>query len=175
MSAPRGSFVETLNPEESQPPLPKETQLMSTHTIRLHRVLRSTPEKVYRAFLEADAMTKWLPPYGFTAKVHHMEARVGGTFRMSFANFSTGSSHAFGGSYLELVPHERIRYSDKFDDPNLPGEMHVTVTLRKVSCGTDVDIVQEGVPAVIPAEACHLGWQESLAQLALLVEPEIPN
>lgn len=148
---------------------------MSTHTIRLHRVIRTQPEKVYRAFLEADAMSKWLPPHGFTAKVHHLEAKVGGTFRMSFTNFSSGSSHAFGGEYLELVPFERLRYTDKFDDPNLPGAIHVTVTLKAVSCGTDVTIVQEGVPAVIPAEACYLGWQESLNQLALLVEPDIPN
>lgn len=148
---------------------------MSTHTIRLHRVLRTTPEKVYRAFLDADAMCKWLPPHGFTGKVHHADARVGGTFRMSFTNFTTGSSHAFGGEYLELVPHERIHYTDKFDDPNLPGVIHVTVSLKKVSCGTEVNITQEGVPAVIPAEACYLGWQESLAQLAQLVEPDIPN
>lgn len=148
---------------------------MSTHTIRLHRVLRTTPEKIYRAFLEADAMAKWLPPHGFTARVHHSDPRVGGTFRMSFTNFTTNQTHAFGGSYLELVPHERIRYTDKFDDPGLPGEMQVTVTLKKVSCGTEINIVQEGVPAVIPAESCHLGWQESLGQLAQLVEPEIPN
>jgi len=148
---------------------------MSTHTIRLHRVLRSTPEKVYRAFIDGDAMCKWLPPYGFTAKIHHADAKVGGTFKMSFTNFGTGSSHSFGGSYLELVPHERLRYTDKFDDPNLPGEMTVTVTLKKVSCGTEVNIEQAGVPAVIPAEACYLGWQESLAQLATLVEPEIPD
>ena len=148
---------------------------MSTNTIRLHRVVRSTPEKIYRAFLDADAMSKWLPPNGFTGKVHHADAKVGGTFKMSFTNFTTGKSHSFGGNYLELVPHERLRYTDKFDDPNLPGEMQVTVNLKKVSCGTDVNIVQEGVPAVIPAEACYLGWQESLTQLAMLVEPEIPN
>jgi len=148
---------------------------MQGHTIRLHRVLPSTPEKVYRAFLDADAMSKWLPPYGFTGKVHHADAKVGGTFRMSFTNFTSGKSHSFGGSYLELVPHERIRYTDKFDDPNLPGEIQVTVTLKKVSCGTDVNIVQEGVPTVIPAEACYLGWQESLAQLTKLVSPEIPD
>ena len=148
---------------------------MSTHTIRLHRVVRSTPEKVYRAFLDADAMSKWLPPYGFTGKVHHADTKVGGTFKMSFTNFTTGKSHSFGGNYLELVPHERLRYTDKFDDPNLPGEMQVTVTLKKVSCGTELNVVQEGVPAVIPAEACYLGWQESLAQLAVLVEPDIPN
>jgi uncharacterized protein YndB with AHSA1/START domain len=147
----------------------------ATNTIRLHRVIRTTPEKVYRAFLDGDAMSKWLPPYGFTAKMHHTDPKVGGTFKMSFTNFTTGSSHSFGGSYLELVPHERIRYTDKFDDPNLPGEMQVTVNLKKVSVGTEVNIVQEGVPAIIPAEACYLGWQESLNQLALLVEPEIPN
>jgi len=148
---------------------------MSTHTIRLHRVVRTTPEKIYRAFLDADAMSKWLPPHGFTAKVHHLEAKVGGTFRMSFTNFTTGGSHSFGGNYLELVPHARLCYTDKFDDPSLPGEMRVTVTLKKVSCGTDVAIVQEGVPAVIPAEMCYLGWQDSLTQLAQLVEPDIPN
>lgn len=148
---------------------------MSTHTIRLHRVVRSTPEKVYRAFVEADALSKWIPPYGFTAKVHHLDAKVGGTFRMSFTNFTTGNSHSFGGSYFELVPHERLRYTDKFDDPNLPGEIVVTVALKKVSCGTELNIEQAGVPAVIPAEACYLGWQESLEQLAKLVEPEIPN
>jgi uncharacterized protein YndB with AHSA1/START domain len=148
---------------------------MSTNTIRLHRVLRSTPEKVYRAFLDGDAMSKWLPPYGFTCKVHHFEPKVGGTFKMSFTNFGTGNGHSFGGKYLELVPHERLRYTDKFDDPNLPGEMTVTVTLKKVSVGTEVHIEQAGVPAVIPAEACYLGWQESLMQLATLVEPEIPN
>ncbi len=148
---------------------------MSTHTIRLHRVLRCPPEKVYRAFLDADAMAKWLPPHGFTGRVHHSDAKVGGTFRMSFTNFSTGHSHAFGGSYLELVPHERLRYTDTFDDPNLPGEIEVTVVLKKVSVGTDISIVQAGVPAVIPEEACYLGWQESLNQLAHLVEPDIPN
>ena len=148
---------------------------MSTHTIRLHRVVRTTPEKVYRAFLDADAMCKWLPPHGFTARVHHSDPKVGGTFRMSFTNFTNGKSHAFGGSYLELVPHERLRYTDKFDDPNLPGEIVVTVILKQVSCGTDVNITQEGVPAIIPAEACYLGWQDSLNQLAMLVEPDIPN
>lgn len=148
---------------------------MSSHTIRLHRVVRSTPEKVYKAFLDADAMCKWLPPFGFTGRMHHLEAKVGGTFRMSFTNFGTGQAHAFGGRYLELVPHERIRYTDAFDDPNLPGEMTVTVNLRKVVCGVEIDIVQAGVPAVIPAEMCHLGWQESFVQLAQLVEPEIPN
>ena len=148
---------------------------MSTNTIRLHRVLRSTPEKVYRAFLDADAMAKWLPPHGFTCKVHHFEGKVGGMFKMSFTNFGAGGSHSFGGTYLELKPHERIRYTDKFDDPNLPGEMTVTVALKKVSCGTEVNIEQSGVPAVIPAEACHLGWQESLTLLAKLVEAEIPE
>jgi uncharacterized protein YndB with AHSA1/START domain len=148
---------------------------MSTHTIRLHRVLRAPPARVYKAFLDADAKAKWLPPNGFTGKVHQMDARVGGGYRMSFTNFSTGRSHAFAGTYLELVPNERIRYSDRFDDPNLPGEMHVTITLTKVSCGTELNIVQEGVPAVIPAEACHLGWQESLTLLAKLVEAEIPD
>ena len=145
------------------------------NTVRFHRVLRATPEKVYRAFLDADAMAKWLPPNGFTGKVHHLDARVGGTYQMSFTNFSTGRSHSFGGEYLELVPQERIRYTDQFDDPNLPGEMQVTVTLKKVSCGTELNVVQEGVPDVIPAEACYLGWQESLAQLANLVDPEIPD
>lgn len=148
---------------------------MSTHTIRLHRILRTTPEKVYRAFLEAEALAKWIPPFGFTARVHHLDAKVGGTFRMSFTNFSTGHSHAFGGEYLELVPYERLRYTDKFDDPNLSGVITVTVALKKVSCGTELNVEQAGVPAVIPAEACYLGWQESLAQLAQLVEPEIPN
>lgn len=144
-------------------------------TIRLHRVLRAAPERVYRAFLDPDAMAKWLPPYGFTGNVHQADVRIGGSYRMSFTNFTTGKSHAFGGKYLELLPHERIRYTDKFEDPNLPGEMQTAVTLKKVSCGTEVSIVQEGVPDVIPAEACHLGWQESLAQLAKLVEPEIPD
>ena len=148
---------------------------MPTNTVRLYRVLRAKPEKLYRAFLDAEAMAKWLPPYGFTCKVHQMDAKVGGTFRMSFRNFTTGNGHSFGGTYLELVPHERIRYTDKFDDPNLPGEMQVTVTLKKVSVGTEVNIVQEGVPAVIPAEACYLGWQESLTLLAKLVEAEIPD
>ncbi|HTG12818.1 MAG TPA: SRPBCC family protein [Candidatus Eisenbacteria bacterium] len=146
---------------------------MPTSTIRLHRVLRATPERVYRGFLDADAMVKWLPPNGFTAKVHHMDVKVGGTFRMSFTNFSTGQSHAFGGEYLELTPHERIRYTDKFEDPNLPGEMQVTVTLKKVSVGTELHVVQDGVPELIPAEACYLGWQESLTLLAKLVEAEI--
>lgn len=142
-------------------------------TIRLHRVLRAPPERVYRAFLDADAMAKWLPPNGFTGKVHHADLKVGGTFRMSFTNFATGASHAFGGEYLELTPHERIRYTDRFDDPNLPGTILVTVTLRAVSCGTELGVVQEGIPDVIPAEACYLGWQESLVLLAKLVEAEV--
>ena len=148
---------------------------MSGNTIRLHRVLRATPERVYKAFLDGDAMSKWLPPNGFTGKVHHMEAKVGGTYNMSFTNFNTGRSHSFGGEYLELVPHERIRYTDRFDDPNLPGEMQTTIILNKVSCGTELNIVQEGVPSVIPAEACYMGWQESLILLTKLVEPEIPD
>jgi uncharacterized protein YndB with AHSA1/START domain len=148
---------------------------MPTGTVSLHRVLKAKPERVYRAFLDPDALARWLPPYGFLGKVHEMDARVGGGHRMSFTNFSTGHSHAFGGRYLELVPGERIRYTDRFDDPNLPGEMQVTVTLTPVLCGTDLQIVQEGVPEVIPLEMCHLGWQESLAQLARLVEPEIPD
>ena len=148
---------------------------MTTHTIRLHRVLRATPERVYKAFLDGDAMVKWIPPNGFTAKIHQMDARVGGSYKMSFTNFTTGKSHSFGGEYLELTPHERIRYTDRFDDPNLPGEIQMTVTLKKVSVGTEVNIVQEGVPGVIPAEACYLGWQESLALLAKLVEAEIPD
>jgi uncharacterized protein YndB with AHSA1/START domain len=146
-----------------------------THTIRLHRVLRAKPERVYRAFLDADAKAKWMPPHGFTGKVYHLDARVGGTYRMSFTNFTTGSSHSFGGTYIELTPHERIRYTDKFEDPNLPGEMHVTVELKEVFCGTEVHITQEGVPSVIPAPACYMGWQESLTLLAQLVEPEIPD
>jgi uncharacterized protein YndB with AHSA1/START domain len=148
---------------------------MSIRAVQLHRVLRTKPEKVYRAFLEADAMSKWIPPYGFTCKVQHMDARVGGTFKMSFHNFSTGNGHSFGGEYLELVPNERIRYTDKFDDPNLPGVLQVTVTLKQVICGTELAIVQEGIPEAIPLEMCYLGWQESLAQLATLVEPEIPG
>ena len=148
---------------------------MPTGTVRLHRVLRAKPEKVYRAFLDADAMSKWIPPYGFTCKVHHMDAKVGGTFKMSFTNFSTGNGHSFGGEYLELVPGKTIRYTDKFDDPNLPGVLQVTVSLKAVSCGTEISIVQEGIPEVIPVEMCYLGWQESLLQLANLVEPEIPG
>ncbi len=148
---------------------------MPTNTIRLHRVLRAPPERVYRAFLNADAMCKWIPPNGYIGKIHNMDAKVGGTYKMSFTNFSTGHSQSFGGTYHELVPHERIRYSDKFDDPNLPGEMQVTITLKKVSCGTELNIVQEGVPEVIPAEICYLGWQESLLLLTRLVEAEIPD
>ena len=145
------------------------------NTVRFQRVLRAAPAKVYRAFLDADAMAKWLPPHGFTCKVHQLDAKVGGTHRMSFTNFTTGHSHAFGGQYVELVPHERIRYTDRFEDPNLPGEMVTTITLKPVSCGTELDIVQEGLPAVIPPEACCLGWQESLGLLTLLVEAEIPD
>ncbi len=146
---------------------------MPTGTVRLHRVLRAPPERVYRAFLDADAMAKWLPPYGFTCKVHHIDARIGGTYKMSFTNFSTGNGHSFGGEYRELVPSEKIRYTDRFDDPNLPGEMQTIVTFKKVSCGTDLEVVQTGLPEVFPTEMCYLGWQESLAQLATLVEPEI--
>jgi uncharacterized protein YndB with AHSA1/START domain len=148
---------------------------MSTNTIRLHRVLRTTPEKLYRAFIDADARCKWLPPNGFTARMHHSDPKVGGTYKMSFTNFTTGTAIGFGGKYLELVPGERLRFTDVFDDPNLPGEIEVTVTLKKVSCGTELNIVQAGVPAVIPAESCYLGWQDSLTQLAALVEPDIPN
>lgn len=144
-------------------------------TIRLHRVFRAAPERVYRAFLDPDAMVKWLPPNGFTGKVRHMDARPGGSYKMSFTNFSTGRSHSFGGEYLELVPHRRIRYSDTFDDPNLPGLMQATITFKQVFCGTEVNITQEGVPDIIPAEACYLGWQESLALLAKLVEAEVPD
>ena len=147
----------------------------NTNTIKLHRVLKAPAERVYRAFLDAAAMCKWLPPNGFTGQVHHLDAKVGGTYKMSFTNFTTGNSQSFGGEYLELVPNERIRHTDRFDDPNLPGEMVVTITLKKVSVGTELNIVQEGVPAVIPAEACYLGWQESLTLLAKLVEPEIPD
>lgn len=148
---------------------------MPGNTIRLHRVFRSTPERLYRAFLDPDAMVKWLPPNGFTAKVHQMDVQVGGSYKMSFTNFTTGRSQAFGGTYLELVPNERIRYTDKFDDPNLPGEMQTTVSLRQVSCGTELNVVQEGIPEVIPPEACYLGWQESLVLLGKLVEAEIPD
>lgn len=147
---------------------------MPTHIIHLCRILKATPERVYRAFLDADALAKWLPPNGFTGKVHHLDARVGGGYKMSFTNFSSGQTHSFGGEYLELVPHERIRYTDKFDDPNLPGLMHTTVSLREVYCGAELSLVQEGIPEIIPAEACYLAWQESLVLLAKLVEPEIP-
>jgi uncharacterized protein YndB with AHSA1/START domain len=164
--APRGSTN-----RESQ----FKGELIMPNTIRLHRVLRSSPERVYKAFLDPDAMVKWLPPNGFTGKVHHMDARVGGSHKMSFTNFTTGSSHSFGGTYVELTPNERIRYTDKFDDPNLPGEMQVTVSIRKVMVGTELNIIQEGVPDIIPAEACYLGWQESLTLLAKLVEAEIPD
>jgi uncharacterized protein YndB with AHSA1/START domain len=146
---------------------------MAANTVRLHRVIRATPEKIYKAFLDADAMAKWLPPNGFTCKVHHLDAKVGGSYKMTFTNFTTGKSHSFGGTYLELKPHEHIRYTDKFDDPNLPGEIQTTITLKKVSCGTEVNIVQEGIPPAIPVEACYLGWQESLTLLAKLVEAEI--
>jgi uncharacterized protein YndB with AHSA1/START domain len=146
-----------------------------SNTVSLHRVIRTQPERVYQAFLNADAMAKWLPPYGFTCKVHHMDANVGGGFKMSFTNFGTGNGHSFGGEYLELVPGSKICYTDKFDDPNLPGTMTTTVTLKPVLCGTDVSIVQTGVPEMIPVEMCYLGWQESLAQLATLVEPNIPD
>jgi len=149
--------------------------MSTTNTIRLHRVLRATPERIYRAFLDADAMAKWLPPNGFTGKVHQMDAKVGGAYKMSFTNFSTGKTHSFGGTYLELVPHERIRHTDKFDDPNLPGEMRTTITMTKVSCGTELNIVQEGVPEAIPPDACYLGWPESLILLATLADAEIPD
>ena len=148
---------------------------MTSRSVKLHRVLRTPPEKVYRAFLEPDAVAKWLPPYGFTCKVHHMDAKVGGTFKMSFQNFSTGNGHSFGGEYLALVPNELIRYTDKFDNPGLPGLLEVTVTLTPVLCGTDINIVQDGIPDAIPLEMCYLGWQESLLQLAALVEPDIPG
>lgn len=148
---------------------------MGSNTIRLHRVFAAKPERVYKAFLDADAMVKWLPPNGFTARMHHQDLKVGGTYKMSFTNFSTGNSHSFGGTYVELTPSERIRFTDRFDDPNLPGEIQVTVTLKKVAVGTEVNIVQEGVPDVIPPEACYLGWQESLNLLKMLVEPEIPD
>ena len=147
----------------------------SGNTVRLHRVLRAPDERVYRAFLDGDAMCKWLPPHGFTGKIHHLDAKVGGGYKMSFTNFGTGKSHAFGGTYLELNPHERIRYTNQFDTPNLPGEMQTTITLKKIFCGTELNVTQEGIPAMIPAEACYLGWQESLTLLAQLVEPEIPD
>ena len=148
---------------------------MSTNSVKFHRVIRATPERIYRAFLDAEALAKWLPPNGFTGKVQHLDAKVGGSYRMSFTNFTTGQAHSFGGVYRELVPSERIRYTDSFDDPNLPGEMQTTITLKQVSCGTELTVVQEGVPQAIPVEMCYLGWQESLAQLAHLVEPEIPS
>lgn len=148
---------------------------LQTGTVKLHRVFAAPPEKLYRAFLNAEALAKWLPPYGFTCKVDHLDAKVGGTFRMAFTNFTSRNSHAFGGEYLELVPNERIRYTDRFDDPNLPGEMHVTVRLKAVSCGTEIHIEQSGIPALIPEEGCYLGWQQSLMQLALVVEPNIPG
>lgn len=147
----------------------------STNAVRLHRVLRAAPEKVYRAFLDGDAMSKWLPPYGFTGKVHQLEAKTGGSYRMSFTNFTTGKSHSFGGTYLELKPHELLRYTNRFEDPNLPGEMQTTVTLKQVFCGAELTVIQEGIPAAIPAEACYLGWQESLVLLAQLVEADIPD
>jgi uncharacterized protein YndB with AHSA1/START domain len=147
----------------------------NTNTVRLHRVLRAKAERVYRAFLDPEATAKWLPPYGFTCKVHHLEAKVGGTYRMSFTNFTTGKGHSFGGTYLELKPNERIRYTDKFEDANLPGEMITTITLRAIFCGTELNITQEGLPAMIPVEMCYMGWQESLEQLAKLVDPEIPD
>jgi uncharacterized protein YndB with AHSA1/START domain len=149
--------------------------MMSTHTIRLHRVFRATPERIYRAFIDGEAMIKWLPPNGFTGRIHALDAKVGGTYKMSFTNFSSGLSHSFGGEYLELVPNERIRHTDTFDDPGLPGTMRTTISLAKVSCGTELNIVQEGIPEAIPAEACYLGWQESLSLLALLVEAEITD
>lgn len=156
--------------------MPKKSSKSSTgNTVRLHRVLATTPEKLYRAFTDADAMARWLPPDGFTCRVHHLDAKVGGTFRMSFTNFTTGNSHAFGGEYLELVPNKRLRYTDRFDDPNLPGEMRVTVDLKEVSCGTEINIEQSGIPDMIPLEACYLGWQQSLTYLARLVEPDIPQ
>jgi uncharacterized protein YndB with AHSA1/START domain len=148
---------------------------MPNNTVRLHRVLRAPPERVYRAFLDPDATAKWLPPNGFTCKVHQMDPRVGGTYKMSFTNFTTGRSHGFGGKYVELVPHERIRYTDRFDDPNLPGELLTTISLKKVSCGTELNVVQDGLPDVIPLEACYLGWQQSLTLLAMIVEAEIPD
>ncbi len=153
----------------------EDFKTMTTGTVRLHRVLRAAPDKVYRAFLDADAMARWLPPYGFLCTVHRFEPQVGGRFKMSFRNFSSGNAHAFGGEYTELVPNQVVRYTDRFDDPNLPGEMHVTVNLKAVTCGTDLSVVQEGIPEAIPVEMCYLGWQESLAQLAHLVEPDIPG
>ena len=153
----------------------KEEVIMASNTVRLHRVLRATPDRVYRAFLDPDALVKWIPPHGFTGKVHHLEAKVGGTYQMSFTNFSNGKSHSFGGKYLELVPNERIRHTDAFDDANLPGEMETTISIKPVFCGVELDIVQQGIPEAIPAQACYLGWQESLTLLAQLVEAEIPG
>jgi uncharacterized protein YndB with AHSA1/START domain len=167
-----------LGPSSGGPINSKGAQAMAatnTNTIRLHRVLHAKPERVYRAFLDPAAKCKWMPPNGFTGTIHHMDAKVGGTYKMSFTNFSSGNQHSFGGTFVELVPNERIRYADRFDDPNLPGEMQVTITLKKVSVGTELNIVQEGIPAAIPPEACYLGWQESLVLLAKLVEPEIPG
>jgi uncharacterized protein YndB with AHSA1/START domain len=157
------------------PQKPDQEAAAGGNTVRLHRVLATKPEKVFRAFLDAEAMAKWLPPNGFTCKVHHMDAKVGGAFRMSFTNFTTKASHSFGGEYLEIVPNERLRYTDRFDDPNLPGVIQVTVSLKSVSVGTEINIEQANIPTAIPVEACHLGWQQSLTQLALLVEPEIPG
>ncbi len=171
--APSGPAARAAAPRHHQAPKGKQT--MPTHTIRLHRVLRAPPERIYRAFLDAGALAKWLPPHGFTCTVHQLDATVGGAYRMSFTNFSTGHGHSFGGKYLELVPNQRLRHTDEFDDPNLPGEMVTTVALKQVSCGTEVSIVQEGVPAVVPPEACYLGWQDSLAQLGLLVEAVVPE
>jgi uncharacterized protein YndB with AHSA1/START domain len=168
---PKNEFRETIMTSENH----SETAAGAGNTVRLHRVLAAKPEKVYRAFLDADALARWLPPYGFTGKVHQMDAKVGGGHKMSFTNFTTGNSHSFGGEYLELIPNERIRYTDRFDDPNLPGTLHVTVILREVSVGTELHIEQTGIPAAIPVEACYLGWQQSLLQLAQLVEPNIPD
>src|SRR3954469_17599507 len=171
----RRTGVDGIVPTPGKTPSSKLKEHRMPNTVRFHRVLRSTPERVYRASLDADAMAKWLPPNGFTGKVHHLEAKVGGGYKMSFTNFTTGKSHSFGGTYVELKPHERIRYTNKFDDANLPGEMQTTIVLRQVFCGTELNITQEGVPALIPAEACYLGWQESLTLLAKLVEAEIPD
>jgi uncharacterized protein YndB with AHSA1/START domain len=169
------SSARELSAASHSDPISKGEAIMSTYTIRLHRVLRAAPERIYRAFLDADAIVKWLPPNGFTGKVHHLDARVGGTDKMSFTNFTTGHGHSFGGEYLELVPYERIRHTDKFDDPALPGEMQTTVSLTKLSSGTELNVMQEGIPSGIPQEACYLGWQESLTLLAKLVEAEIPG
>ena len=168
-----GTHANRRKGENENPTLMTTTN--NSNAVRLHRVLRATPERIYRAFLDADAMAKWLPPFGFTGKVHHMDANVGGTYQMAFTNFTTGSAHSFGGTYLELVPHKRIRYTNQFDSPVLPGEMQTTIVLTEVFCGTELNITQEGIPAAIPAEMCYLGWQESLTLLAQLVEPEIPD